>query len=49
MRYGLIFRLGSAWVGFHWAGYNKRLCINVLPFVTLWIVWPGGKVPGERP
>lgn len=45
MKAGLIFRLGSAWVGAHWSPYNRRLCINPLPFVTVWIALPGGKTP----
>jgi hypothetical protein len=42
---GIKFRLGSFWVGAHWAGYNKRLCVNILPCVTVWVVWPGGFAP----
>lgn len=38
-------RLGSFWVGVHWAPYNKRLCVNLLPCLTVWLVWPGGRVP----
>lgn len=45
MRWGVLFRWGSCWIGAHWAPHNKRLCINVVPFVTIWIVWPGGLVP----
>lgn len=45
MRYGTIFRWGSCWVGWHWSRHNKRLCINLIPCLTLWIVWPGGNLP----
>lgn len=39
MRFGVLLRWGSFWVGAHWAGAHKRLC------VTVWVVWPGGDVP----
>ncbi len=42
---GLIARLGSLWVGAHWSPYNKRLCINLIPCVTWWMIWEGGKRP----
>ncbi len=43
--YGLIFRWGSLWVGGHWSDENKRLCVNLLPFLTFWFIVPGGSVP----
>lgn len=46
-KYGWLLRWGSAWVGAHWSKRNKRLCLNFLPFVTLWITAPGGKTPAE--
>lgn len=45
MRAGLLFRLGSAWVGVHYSPHHKRFCINVVPFVTLWIIRKGGVAP----
>ncbi|HHA2674730.1 TPA: hypothetical protein ACOECQ_000797 [Stenotrophomonas maltophilia] len=45
IRAGILFRWASGWIGAHWSDYNRRLCVNVLPFVTLWITLPGGKVP----
>lgn len=44
-RCGLLFRWGSAWIGAHWSAHNKRLCLNVIPFVTFWITAPGGYTP----
>jgi hypothetical protein len=44
-RIGLRFRLGSFWIGFHWSPANRRLCINLIPCVTVWIVAPGGVLP----
>ncbi|MBN9078192.1 MAG: hypothetical protein J0H84_18445 [Rhizobiales bacterium] len=45
MAAGILFRLGSVWVGAHWSAQNRRLCINLLPCCTLWLVWPGGRRP----
>ena len=44
-RWGLLFRPGSCWVGFHWSPANKRLCVNLVPFFTIWITKPGGRTP----
>ena len=44
-RCGVLFRWGSLWVGAHYAANHKRLCINLIPCVTIWIVAPGGDVP----
>lgn len=46
-RWGVKPRLGSLWLGAHWSALNKRLCINILPCVTLWLVWPGGRGPND--
>lgn len=42
---GFLARWGSAWIGAHWSPHRKRLCINVIPFVTFWIVLKGGMRP----
>jgi len=44
-RAGLLYRWGSAWVGVHWSAADRRVCINLIPFVTIWITAPGGDVP----
>ncbi|MDT4328509.1 hypothetical protein ACQE3D_10825 [Methylomonas sp. MS20] len=44
-RYGWLIRPGSLWIGAHWSSANKRLCINLLPCVTVWVVMPGGVAP----
>lgn len=46
MKAGVLFRLASFWVGAHWSPYNRRLCINPVPCVTVWIAFAGGRVPG---
>jgi hypothetical protein len=48
MKIGILFRLGSFLIGAHWSPYNRRLCVNVLPCVTVWIALPGGVVPGSK-
>lgn len=45
MKVGILFRWGSVWVGGHWSTNNKRLCINLIPFVTIWITARGGVTP----
>ncbi|WP_424682950.1 hypothetical protein [Frateuria sp. YIM B11624] len=45
MKAGILFRWGSLWVGAHWSRANRRLCINLVPCVTLWICAPGGVTP----
>lgn len=45
MKAGVLFRLGSAWMGVHYSPYNKRFCINLVPFVTVWVTLKGGKTP----
>lgn len=47
MKFGLLFKIESWWVGIHWSPYNKRLCINLLPMFTIWIAAQDGKVPEQ--
>lgn len=35
VRWGILFRGGSCWVGVHWSRDNRRFCINLIPFVTM--------------
>jgi hypothetical protein len=42
---GILFRWGSCWIGLHWSPANRRLCVNLIPFVTIWIIAPGGVTP----
>lgn len=43
--YGVLVRGGSLWIGAHWSAANKRLCVNLIPCVTIWFVMPGGYEP----
>lgn len=45
MKAGILLRWGSAWVGVHWSPFNRRACINIIPFVTIWITLEGGTTP----
>lgn len=47
MKWGILFRWQSWWIGAHWSDYNKRLCVNVVPFITIWISAADGKVPEQ--
>ena len=42
---GVLFNPAAFWIGAHYSIYTKRLCINVLPMLTIWIVFKGGVVP----
>lgn len=42
---GALFQCGGFWVGVHYSRYNKRFCINLLPFLALWVALPGGHRP----
>jgi hypothetical protein len=48
MKAGILVRSGSCWIGAHWSPGNKRLCINFMPFVTLWIVAANGTAPKSK-
>ncbi len=48
MRAGILIRPGSLWIGLHWSSYNRRICINLIPFVTIWITGRYGNAPGEE-
>lgn len=45
MRFGILFRAGSCWIGVHWSRRHRRVCVNPLPCVTLWVAFQGGRVP----
>jgi hypothetical protein len=45
--WGILFRWQSWWVGAHWSDYNRRLCVNFVPFFTVWVTEANGKVPEQ--
>lgn len=47
MKFGLLFRAESWWIGVHYSSYNKRFCINPMPMFTIWIAAKDGRVPEQ--
>jgi hypothetical protein len=45
MEIGIIIRFWSLWIGIHYSKFQKRVCINLLPCVTIYIVFKGGVKP----
>lgn len=45
MLFGVLFNPCAFWIGAHYSIYNRRLCINLLPMLTIWIVFKGGIIP----
>lgn len=43
--FGLLFNPGAWWIGAHYSPHNKRLCVNLLPCLTIWYVSEGGNCP----
>lgn len=47
MKHGILIRKNSFWIGAHYSKFNRRLCVNPLPFVTFWFTFAGGKTPRD--
>lgn len=45
MKCGILFRWSSWWIGAHWSPYNRRLCVNLVPLVTVWFAAGDGIAP----
>ena len=45
MTIGTKLQFGGLWLGAHYSKYNRRLCINLIPCMTIWICLEGGKIP----
>jgi hypothetical protein len=45
MKAGVLFRIGSLWIGAHYSPYERRWCINFVPCLTLWVCLKGGRPP----
>ena len=45
MKAGILFRFASFWVGVHYSRIHKRVCINLLPCVTIWVTLKDGDIP----
>lgn len=42
---GLLFNPHALWLGAHYSPGNRRVCINLIPCLTIWITAPGGTEP----
>lgn len=42
---GLLFNKHAWWVGVHYSTFTRRACINLVPWLTVWVRLPGGKEP----
>lgn len=42
---GMLFNPVAFWIGAHYSPTHKRLCINIVPFFTLWYKQYGGVEP----
>lgn len=42
---GLLFNPHAWWLGLHYSPANKRLCINLVPCLTVWVRLTGGNEP----
>lgn len=42
---GLLLNWRAFWVGWHYSEHHRRLCVNVLPCITIYYVKPGGVIP----
>ena len=43
--WGLLFNPSALWVGLHYSHRYQRVCINLVPFFTLWYKQAGGIEP----
>jgi hypothetical protein len=48
MKAGVLFRWASFWVGMHYSFACKRICVNLLPCITFWVILPGGLPPKKQ-
>lgn len=42
---GLLWNWRACWVGYHYSARDKRLCVNLVPFLTIWATAPRGNLP----
>ena len=48
MRWRLLFKISSFWIGIHYSKFHKRVCINLLPCFTICITAKDEALPGEE-
>ena len=42
---GLLWNWRACWVGLHHSAKDRRTCVNLIPFLTIWYTRPGGMLP----
>lgn len=42
---GVLWNPHALWVGAHYSKYNRRLCVNIVPCLTVWLSLEGGTEP----
>lgn len=45
MKIYILFQPNALWIGGHYSFYNKILCINIVPMITICIVFKNGVSP----
>lgn len=48
MKFGILFRPASFWIGIHYSYACKRTCINIIPCVTIWFTPKDGLPPKKH-
>ena len=43
--FGVLFNPAAVWVGVHYSHHHQRVCINLIPCLTLWWCGPRGELP----
>lgn len=43
--FGVLFNPAALWLGVHYSHYHQRVCINLLPCLTVWVCGPRGELP----
>ncbi len=43
--FGVLFNWKACWIGAHYSKRDKRLCVNLVPCLTIWWAQPGGNTP----
>lgn len=47
MKAGFLVNVRALWIGAHYSSAKRRLCVNLVPCLTVWLVFRGGKAPEQ--
>lgn len=42
---GVLFNPWAWWLGVHYSPFNRRVCVTLIPMLTLWFTFRGGRAP----